>query len=66
MTTLYFITLLASNLFVSVLTGAVVYFLLDKKIRNESDWLLSRIWDNCQVIDNFYEKFQEHMYKYHK
>ena len=60
------ITLVVVSLCSSILAGTIVYYLLDKKLKKESDWLRSRIWDNCKAIDNFYEKFQEHMYKYHK
>ena len=60
------IAIVVINFCAAITSGTVVYYLLRKKIKEESDCLFHMIWDDRQSLQHFYEKFEEHMCKYHR
>ena len=60
------ITIVVVSLCSSLIAATVVYYILDKKYRRESEWLFDRIWDVRGYVNRFYDKYINHMIDYHK
>ena len=49
----------------SIISGSVVYYLLDKKLKEESEWLLGRIFNANENVNRLHDRYIDHMIDYH-
>lgn len=61
----FIIASLVMSICVSAVIGTLVFCILKKKHDKDIEWLFNMICDNKTEVYRFYEKYQDHMYKYH-